>query len=546
MQPDQRALLLCVLPALLLCGCGDYGFTESSSGAGTTTGANGATGSGPPGAPAGLTRGGAVTTGTHDSVIATPSVPGTVSVAVGANETISVTFTSSDGQPMTGLAISGTTLAAGWTGLQNYNCTLVGAGSTCIATLTYAPTAVETGVLTLNYEFIDDAGDPKAPGGSLVIPYSSTTADNVVATAAPLGQISAVVNSGAQAVAINFTTDDGNAATDLALTTAPANLPAGWTSSAPSFSCAIVSSGSGCLLVLDYAPTAPASGTLTLDYSYVDDSGAARTGALEIPYSSTTNGNVAATISPSGQVTAVEKTGRQPVTVTFDTFDGRQANSLLVVSDLAKLPPGWSSAVPHLSCATVSTGNACQLALAFAPIGYERGTLSLSYSYVDAVGTYNVSSVNIPYAATTDDNVSGVASPSGQISAVVSEASQPVTVTFTTDDGLPATALRVTSDLTALPSGWSSMDSTFACSGLSGGTGCQLPLVFAPTAASSGSLTIAYAYVNDAGAAKTGSLSIPYRAMTDDNVIGSPSQAPLVVAVGSIATLTVTFTTDDG
>ena len=55
---------------------------------------------------------------------------------------------------------------------------------------------------------------------------------------------------------MNFTTDDGNAATQLTLATDLSALPAGWSSSASSFSCAIVSTGNGCQLLLNFAPTA--------------------------------------------------------------------------------------------------------------------------------------------------------------------------------------------------------------------------------------------------------------------------------------------------
>ncbi len=86
--------------------------------------------------------------GSQDTIIATPSVPGTVAVAVGANQTLTDTFTSSDGLPIRGPAISGTTLPEGWSGLEGYDCRLVGAGNSCVATLTYAPTSVGSGTLT--------------------------------------------------------------------------------------------------------------------------------------------------------------------------------------------------------------------------------------------------------------------------------------------------------------------------------------------------------------------------------------------------------------
>src|SRR5262249_33399113 len=152
-------------------------------------------------------------------------------------------------------------------------------------------------------------------------------------------------------------TDDGNAATNLSLTTALTSLPAGWSSKSTSFSCAIVSTGNGCQLVLSYLPTSAATGTLALDYSYSDDSGMARTGTWNMPYSTATNGTIVATASPLGQVNAVQKTGNQAVTVTFTTDDGKAARNLLVLSDLTKLPAGWTSSSSNFTCGGVSSGN---------------------------------------------------------------------------------------------------------------------------------------------------------------------------------------------
>ncbi|MGC1521044.1 MAG: hypothetical protein WA803_05845, partial [Steroidobacteraceae bacterium] len=61
-------------------------------------------------------------------------------------------------------------------------------------------------------------------------------------------------------------------------------LPSGWTSGSATFACATVSTGNGCVLSLAYAPAAAASGTLSLTYSYNDDSGTAKTGSVTIPY----------------------------------------------------------------------------------------------------------------------------------------------------------------------------------------------------------------------------------------------------------------------
>jgi hypothetical protein len=82
---------------------------------------------------------------------------------------------------------------------------------------------------------------------------------------------------------VTFATDGGNPAANLSVTGLSA-LPVGWSSAAGQFGCATVSVGTGCQLDLAYAPQSATSGTLTLAYSYADDSGTARTGSISIPY----------------------------------------------------------------------------------------------------------------------------------------------------------------------------------------------------------------------------------------------------------------------
>jgi len=67
--------------------------------------------------------------------------------------------------------------------------------------------------------------------------------------------------------------------------------------------------------------------------------------------------------------------------------------------------------------------------------------------------------------------------------------------------------------LSSLPAGWSA-GATFTCAQVSTGTTCQLPLTFAPTAAASGTLVLAYAYNDNAGTAKTGTINVPYIAQS--------------------------------
>ncbi len=51
------------------------------------------------------------------------------------------------------------------------------------------------------------------------------------------------------------------------------SLPAGWTAASGKFSCGSVRTGNGCQLTLYYAPSDLASGTLSLNYSYLDAGG---------------------------------------------------------------------------------------------------------------------------------------------------------------------------------------------------------------------------------------------------------------------------------
>lgn len=554
MLRGSRSLLfgiasLCMGCAVLLGGCGSssYSSTLGSSPPPDT----GSTGGGST-APSGF-GGSATLTGANDAVVATPSSDNVV-VVVGASRTVSIAFTSTDGRVATGFGISGSlgTLPPGWRGPDSFGCASVSTGSNCVLNLTYTPTAVGGGTLVIAYVFVNNATQPQTQS-TVSITYSATASDNVVATASPTGQIDAVVGGGAQPVSVNFITDDGNAATNFSLTTDLSNLPPGWSASATGLACAIVSTGSGCELVLSYAPASAGSGTLKLAYGYTDDAGTSKTGTLNIPYAAAPPNAVIATASPTSQVIAVQKTGGQPVVVTFTTNDGKAASNLFMVSNLKDLPTGWSSGSGEFSCGSVSTGNGCQLHLTYAPAALGSGTLSLNYAYKNSGGAAQTGTINLDYAATTNDNVVGTPSPSGQINAVVADGSQPgtgvqaVAVTFTTDDGRPATALQLTTDLTLLPAGWSSTDTSFSCSGLNADTVCSLPLAYAPTAAGSGTLMLGYTYKNNANESKTGSVSIAYRATTNDNVVGTPSPSTIPpLRTGSSATASVTFTTDDG
>jgi hypothetical protein len=245
MLQSPRSLLLGILLPIMLAGCG-------SSSVGSSEGAASAPASGVAAAPTGTTApvtidlgGSSPIAGSDDLIVATPS-QSAVSVVVGASQTINITFASSDAKPMTGFAISAASgaLPAGWSGPATFTCATVNTGSGCVLNLSYTPTAVAHGTLTINYVVVDNAGIPRT-NGTASIAYAATSSNNIVAAASPTGQVNAVAGSGTQLVSVNFTSDDGNAATQFVLTTDLTALPAGWTSAASALTCAVVATGSG-------------------------------------------------------------------------------------------------------------------------------------------------------------------------------------------------------------------------------------------------------------------------------------------------------------
>jgi hypothetical protein len=485
----------------------------------------------------------ATSTPTNDNVVATPSPSAAIDVIVGSSAAFSVTFTTDDGATATNLSITTGlgTLPAGWTGPTSLACASVSTGGGCMLNLMYRPTTVGSGTLTFSYSYSSNAGTGKT--GTATVSYAATTIDSVVATPSPAGQI-AVVTGGTSAVAVTFTTNDGQPATNLSIATGLNPLPAGW-SGPTSFTCASVSTGSGCLLNLSYAPTTIGSGTLVLSYAYKNNSGTPKTGSISIPYVATSQNSVVATTTPAGQIVAVLG-GSQTVKVDFTTDDGNPASSLTVTpANLTSLPAGWTGPATF-TCATLSTGNGCELSLTFAPTQTGSGTVSLPFSYTNDSGVAKTGTVNVAYAATADNAVIATPSPSGTVNVVVGQGSRTVTVTFNSNDGNPASNLSITGGLGTLPASWSG-PATFTCASVNTGNACQLSLTYGPLAAGSGTLQLTYGYTANSGTAKTASVTIPYAATTHNNVVVTQSPTGSISAVVNSGStpVTLTFTTDD-
>jgi hypothetical protein len=394
MVAAYRLLGLGAACAAALYGCGVSSYS-SASGTPVSAGASAATGAGED--TGGFTSAPSSINGTHDTVVATPQ-SNLVSVEVGTKQTVSVTFTSSDGRTITGLSLSsgsGVTLPAGWTGPATFGCASLSTGSSCVLNLTFTPTMYEIGQsFTLDYVYVDNSTEPQV-NGSVTLAYQATTNDNVVAALSSVGQVNATVNSGAQTVTATFTTDDGHPASALAVTNDPSTLPPGWIATSAS-SCATVSAGTPCQLAWAYAPTAPGNGTLTVDYTFDDDSGTPKTSSFNVPYAATANDNV---IYPAISPITVAVGSSHVVTVVFTTDDGFQASNLWM--DLSTLPAGWSNAATTFTCSTISTGTGCALTLTFTPTcTCQSGSLSLPYTYADNAGTAKTGTVIATYTAT--------------------------------------------------------------------------------------------------------------------------------------------------
>src|ERR1700679_4213689 len=99
----------------------------------------------------------------------------------------------------------------------------------------------------------------------------------------------------------------------------------------------------------------------------------------------------------------------------------------------------------------------------------------------------------------TGSNDSIFVMPSSPTVTAVVGGSRTLRISFYSRDGNSLSQLSITSDLGALPAGWSA-PATFHCPTVVTGNGCVLNLTYAPLSTGSGKLTLTYSYVNNAGA----------------------------------------------
>ncbi len=362
--------ILLLLSILVLGAC--HGGESRSSGSGVT-------------APTASTVSTAVTARTLSNVQLNSSTPVTVAFGVpdgGSATALTVT---------TGLS----TLPSGWSAASpSFSCASVNAQNPCDLTLTYDPsTAGTSGTLTLGFSYVDSQG--RQQQGSVGIAYSSAAANSVTASVAPGGPVQGIVGS-TSTVSVTFASGDGAPDSNLALVTDPRSLPAGWSVQSSALPCATVTGAGGCPLQLAYAPTAAVPpATLTLQFSYTDDAGAARTGSVAIAYSAAVPGAVTAAATPANaSSTFIGSTAA--VNMVFSATGGAATNLQIT----STLPTGWTLAGGTLPCAQVGSGNACEATLNYAPVSATAATnLTLQYAYTDNFGESRTGQANIPYSA---------------------------------------------------------------------------------------------------------------------------------------------------
>lgn len=335
------------------------------------------------------------TTAANAVFVANPD-EGEILAYVGQPRTFILEFRASEG------LASGLTLALppipGWQGAgAPLNCASVDTTGTCRLQAIYTPTApAASSDMRFSYVYTDDAG--AAREGAYTLAYRVLPANSVVTSQRPEGVLRGIVGRTAP-VTLEFESSDGEPAASLKVTTRLAALPAGWASEQPEFGCSAVGRGQACRLALAYSPVVPVDeSALELAYSYVDSSGASRSGTARLDYSAALAGSVYASLDASDPL-LVRPGERREITVRFGTTNGVRASALRLSTDPAN-KAGWSVRPDWQGCANVEGSGSCNLTLVFAPsAALGPDTLSLAYTYTDNLGEARSGSVDIAYSS---------------------------------------------------------------------------------------------------------------------------------------------------
>jgi len=211
---------------------------------------------------------------------------GPLAGVVGARTSAVLNFTTVDANPATGLQVTTvlSTLPAGWrSNDETLSCAMLGSDSGCQLRLSYEPReAIQNGKLDIAYTYTDSAGKPQSGTASLA--YSADLRDSVIAQVSPPGPL-LVKPLQSQAVTVRFQSGEG--ASRLHISSGWPSAESGWSMDPQWPGCASIARGADCVLTLAYAPHAIAGpAVLALAYAYTDSQGHARSGVVDISYSS--------------------------------------------------------------------------------------------------------------------------------------------------------------------------------------------------------------------------------------------------------------------
>ncbi|WP_354677350.1 hypothetical protein [Cupriavidus plantarum] len=333
---------------------------------------------------------------TLPSTTVTPSISAAAvqQVKVGDTANVAVIFRAPQGLAASQLAITTglSPLPPGWSSTaSSFGCDTVSDNDDCRLDLRYRPAlAGVSGTLNLGYRYIDANG--VAQRGTADVPYGTSAPNGVTATVSPAGPLQIGVGTSAL-VTFTFRSNDGVPATALSLQAD--SLPAGWSVSGGSLSCASVAGDGNCNILLKFQPIGPVGASvLSLPYRFKDSGGTVRDGAASVTYSAIEGGAVSATVSPTGFVdTYVGSTAS--VQVDFTATDDVTGMQLI-----SALPPEWTVSSGSLPCPTLAAGATCHATLTYAPANaLASGTVPIDFTYTDRFGVSRSASVAIPYRA---------------------------------------------------------------------------------------------------------------------------------------------------
>ena len=323
-------------------------------------------------------------------------------------------------------------------------------------------------------------------------------------------------------------------------------LPAGWSSSSRKLLCKNISTDNECTLTLNYSPIKVEHGTINLAFSYTDNTTAKRNGAFKITFSASEHNNLLVRSNVKNPV-ITKKGNISLVNVSFISDSSDDVIHNLVLTNLDKLPVGWSSEVGEFTCDNITQDGTCGLNLKYNPniASSSIESFELMYSYINNAKELISDSYQISYRATSGNNIVVNASPSNKIQTVVNSHTE-VTIDFSSDDNQSISNFSLIDGLDQLNSlGWIA-PSSFTCDVLNHDN-YSLKLTFAPTNSNQAGVTLLkYSYIDNSGESKAGSLPLIYKATTDNKVIPVVSVKDLTVSLKQTESFYINFETNDG